>query len=1278
MALLKQMGPFEGPGEEKTARELGAKLPNNWLVISGRKLPGANRDDTDLIIVGDTQIFVLEEKSWGPKVLVDDVTWITNQRNYANPLDRISYLARRVAGLFESRIPNYKQIAGKKHIVRSGVVLSHDSLMLKFGPGFNDSELVMQLSGGMAVRRLKSEDAKSNALDSQLREQIIEILLGLSEREVGRLRIDQFETDQELPPVGKMRRFQAHDSLNRELILLCFPIADSSSMVKPSGLANVEARALAAIDDLNRSWKLGAPPIRDDINGFYVTALLFPKGATHLDSSIRNNVPQRVEGRLDAELLATIVKDAFEALSEIHDRQVIHRALCPQRIWLDRMNKVLFTDFVFPRIEGAATIALDLDDMSGDLSAPFRAPEITSTLSDATRASDVYSLALSLSCWALGLESVRANLETILERLSELGPLSGTLKSCLSQDAEKRPTTRQILRDFEDAAGQIEALHVESSSTSWEPGVAVGDDGRYTLKLRLGKGGSATSWLASDSNRKRQVVLKRFGGDRDPVKSKEIYDSAFKELRNAEELRNHRIAQVLDISSSDEEVYLVYEFIEGNNLRELFQGNRRESLKDRDCAKIATQALEGLSYLHQNGLRHGDVTPTNIIVSENFEVRLIDFGLTGRNEELVFAITADFASPQLLETKRATDQSDLYGLSATMLSLMLGVPSINSAILAAISEYTIPQREEERWGTYGTSLMQCFLRAIEDISSGNNITAESLIEEIAEALEAKAADGQWVENETVDSLRLLIRNSILGNPENRGIDSEFARQTYVGTRLDAELPKLLKSKYRVVILTGNPGDGKTSALQMLLAYIKNQPGAKVIDENVGGWTSKLGSKTIIAINDASESQGERSSDMVLLDSIGSLDPAALDDRITFIAANDGRILQFFKDNSDHYPRLFIDISNQLKEQAAPSGNVLLIDLKKRALALPGDEENLVLKLIGVMTSNDKWAVCGSCNARLSCPIKANVDVLRQGGAAAVSELALISHLRRRKRFTLRDIRSTIAWIITSDKSCKDVFEATKNSLDLRRRHGTGIWDLAFSPAAGDPVIDDWAQVDPALFPSPANERTATDRSLLKSATKNAASQFGEIQRKIFFNGYQNNAFIRESTQAYKYISDYIGNSGRTLDEILSLVLSGVSKLVGSPGYRGDGLAIAGTDKNSVTAVLKIVPRGSFELVRPKVQGKFVESFDDLLVLKHDSGTELPVTLDLLELMLRAASGEIFNSAGATSLIQDLETFTTQLRRQPSQEVLIFNGAGEPIKAVKSEDLITLSTGPNEL
>ena len=177
-----------------------------------------------------------------------------------------------------------------------------------------------------------------------------------------------------------------------------------------------------------------------------------------------------------------------------------------------------------------------------------------------------------------------------------------------------------------------------------------------------------------------------------------------------------------------------------------------------------------------------------------------------------------------------------------------------------------------------------------------------------------------------------------------------------------------------------------------------------------------------------------------------------------------------------------------------------------------------------------------------------------------------------------------------------------------------------------------------------------------------------------FNAIEIESVNRTSVLAYKHLESYLGEQTRPLDLLLGDVLGGMSRLVGSPGFRGSGLAIAGTDRNSATAVIKVISKESFILDRPKVESDYVESFDDLLVLKHESGAELLITLDLYELIMRAASGEIFNSAGASSLIQDLEMFTAQLRRQPSQEVFIYNESGEPIHAEKLNNNIVLSVG----
>ena len=1275
MAELIVMGPFEGPGEEKTARELQAKLPDSWKVFAGRKLPGADRPDADLIVVGESQIFVLEEKSWGPKVQLDDVTWVTTHRDYINPLDRVAYLSRRLASLFEKRIADYRFHVGRKHLVLSGAILSHDSLILQYQPGFDRKEIVLQLSGGFAVKPLRKIDDSAENMHPELRQAIIDLLRGLPIREQGKLKIGSFYAEQELPPVGKMRRFQTHDDFDRELVLLCFPIAESRSMSRATGLANVEARALSQIEDLNRSWKLATTFI-DEVNGFYCTALIFPPGATHLESSMRGNVPGRENGELDLDVARAVVTDAFDALAQVHSRGIIHRALCPQRIWLDRMNHVLFTDFVFPRIEGAQTVLVELDEMDSDLSVPFRAPEIIDALGDASFASDTYSLALSLAFWLLGIDSLTNGAESIRGTLEEQGSLGRILARCLADEPGERPTTGVVLRELEVVEQEPLPPQVSQfdQGLEWGEGTQTGDGGRYVLLSKLGRGGFATSWLAYDSQKRQRVVLKRFAGDDDPNKADEIYASALTELRNAEKLRKDRIALVLDISPTPTPTYLVYEYIEGSNMREFFAGERGLAITADACALIATQVLESLEYLHNHGLRHGDVTPTNVIISDTYEATMIDFGLTGKSDQLVTAITPDFASPDLIATKRATPSSDVYGLAASMVSLMLGVPSVKGKKFESGGQYIVPQREEARWGTYGTSLIRCFMRVINGATLGQSVSAREMIDEISQALHDVAEDGEWVVNPTVDSMRRLIRSSALGNVENRGLDSIFAKDTYVPTLLDEGLFALLKSEYRVVILTGNPGDGKTSALEILRDRILKESSARMLKESVGGWTIELGGRTVIAVNDASESQGTLSSDKVLIEAIGPTGNAASDNRLTLIAANDGRILQFFGDNSDSFPNAYADVAGQLKDQDDPKGQILLIDLKKRALAAPNTETNLVSALIASMTRSELWAACESCNARMSCPIKANVDELRGNGARAVGELALVSHLRRRRRFTLRDIRSTIARITTGDISCEEVGIATQNRLDLRKRHGTRVWDLAFDGGIGDPVIDDWSQVDPGLFPSPDIERTALVSGEIASGISATTRDIVELQRKVFFGALAESSYDRSSTQAYRFIDAYLGETGSSLGVLKVMVLSGISRLVGAPGYDRGGLAIAGSDRNSTNAVLKVVAENEFELRRPAVHGRYVEVFDDVLELVYQSTTKMVLTLDLFELVMRANSGEIFNSTGASALLQDIEAFTAQLRSRPSHEVLIYNALGEPVLASKGHNKIVLSLG----
>ena len=145
MAELIVMGEYQGPGEQKTAETLARDLPTSWLVIFGRKLSGPRRDDLDFIVVGERAIFVLEEKHWGPRVVLGDQIWKVNGRERRNPLDRVNHLARVLAGQFRERVGGYGAAVRGNRVVIAAVVLSYDGLTVIPGPDFSEDEPILRL-----------------------------------------------------------------------------------------------------------------------------------------------------------------------------------------------------------------------------------------------------------------------------------------------------------------------------------------------------------------------------------------------------------------------------------------------------------------------------------------------------------------------------------------------------------------------------------------------------------------------------------------------------------------------------------------------------------------------------------------------------------------------------------------------------------------------------------------------------------------------------------------------------------------------------------------------------------------------------------------------------------------------------------------------------------------------------------------------------------------------------------------------------------------------------
>ena len=205
--------------------------------------------------------------------------------------------------------------------------------------------------------------------------------------------------------------------------------------------------------------------------------------------------------------------------------------------------------------------------------------------------------------------------------------------------------------------------------------------GPYELLRRLGSGGMAEVWLArrADGAFKRDVALKvpmlaqlrqdleqRFMRERDIVAS----------------LEHPNIARLYDAGVDAGGLpYLSMEYVPGQPLTDFCDAQGLEIARR---LELLLQVLDAVQYAHQRGVVHRDLKPSNILVMEPGQVRLLDFGIAqllnaDTADEVPLtrvygrALTADYASPELLRGAVVDERSDIYSLGVLLHELLTGV-----------------------------------------------------------------------------------------------------------------------------------------------------------------------------------------------------------------------------------------------------------------------------------------------------------------------------------------------------------------------------------------------------------------------------------------------------------------------------------------------------------------------------------------------------------------------------------------------------------------------------
>ncbi len=199
-------------------------------------------------------------------------------------------------------------------------------------------------------------------------------------------------------------------------------------------------------------------------------------------------------------------------------------------------------------------------------------------------------------------------------------------------------------------------------------------NGRYRLLDKVGEGGMAEVWRARDTALGRIVALKVL---RTQYSSNPDFLARFRrEAQAAANLAHPNIVNVFDIGEAGERHYIVMEYVDGRNLKELIRDQAPLSV-DR-ALDLATQVAAAVAHAHGAGIIHRDLKPQNILVDTGDHVKVTDFGIaramtaTSFTETGVVLGTAHYLSPEQAAGQPTTPASDVYALGVVLYEMLTG------------------------------------------------------------------------------------------------------------------------------------------------------------------------------------------------------------------------------------------------------------------------------------------------------------------------------------------------------------------------------------------------------------------------------------------------------------------------------------------------------------------------------------------------------------------------------------------------------------------------------
>ncbi|TMM03740.1 MAG: serine/threonine protein kinase [Actinobacteria bacterium] len=264
------------------------------------------------------------------------------------------------------------------------------------------------------------------------------------------------------------------------------------------------------------------------------------------------------------------------------------------------------------------------------------------------------------------------------------------------------------------------------SETAVSPGKTIG---RFRLEALIGEGATGLVFRAAAEDG-RIVALKQ-------LRPELVDDGAAlarfrREALLARSITTPHLAPILELGEADGLVYLVQPYYEGGSLASLLRSAGR--LDVQGTCRLAAQVGRGLDALHERGVLHRDVKPSNVLLNHG-RAALADFGLARGAEST--RLTADgqilgtphYLAPELIEGREAGRQSDIYALGCVVYECLVGDPPFAGRAAAEIGFAHLveaPPDPRERRPELPRGLADAVLAGLEKEPAARPTTATAL------------------------------------------------------------------------------------------------------------------------------------------------------------------------------------------------------------------------------------------------------------------------------------------------------------------------------------------------------------------------------------------------------------------------------------------------------------------------------------------------------------------------------------------------------------------------